>query len=268
MLRVACFVDFSNLLGSLGKMNLKVDDYEHFFSHIVKEACEPLMKNKIGASETPLVMLNRVYWYAVGSCDFYNFGDAKTKEFLEKLFNENKEIKGLFLGEASKNFPELDQTAAYRKAVESFFESRKTWYAERQRRIKGFTDFYDKVRRQCDFIDITECGHWRLDFISKDVDEKGIDTALAVDSVTISDTYDVALIVSGDADMIPSINFLKRQGKYVGVISFIKGSPPENKGRQQSKRLSRAADFDVQVYETDLVRHKIAHQLKADESEM
>ena len=259
MLRIAFFVDFSNLLGSLGRMNLKVEDYEEFFSHISKEAYDLLIKCKISGPELP-TLLSRVYWYAVGDCDYYNFEDEKTKEFLERLFNGNSEIKGTFLSNAGKQNPGLDPTSTYHKAFDAFLEDREAWYKGKQNNIKGFTDFYDMIRKQCDFIDINECGYWRLDFISKGVDEKGIDTALAVDSVTMAETYDIALIVSGAADMIPSINYLKRQGKYVGVVCFIKGSPPESKGRQQSKRLSRASDFEVQIYETELIRHKIARK--------
>jgi uncharacterized LabA/DUF88 family protein len=88
--------------------------------------------------------------------------------------------------------------------------------------------------------------------------EKGLDTRLAVDMVTQVNNYDVAILVSGDADAIPSLNHIKREGKQVCVIEFIKGYPPEAKGRQSSSRLKVAADFVTQIYEMDLVRQKLA----------
>ena len=87
--------------------------------------------------------------------------------------------------------------------------------------------------------------------------EKGLDTRLAVDMVTQIQHYDVAVLVSGDADAIPSLNHIKREGKQVCVIEFIKGYPPEFRGRQSSSRLKVAADFVAQIYEMDLVRQNL-----------
>lgn len=266
MLRISFFVDFSNLLGSLGKINLKVDDYEHFFAYLAEQVNISLKSCVISPSNKPDAILSRVYWYAVGKCDYYNFDDNQTIDYFKKIFNENREIKTSFVSTLGKANTGMPQAELAKKAENQFIADRKNWYIERCKKIKGFCDFYDMVRRQCDFIEIDESGYWRLDFISKDVDEKGIDTALAVDSVTISDTFDVAVIVSGDADMIPSAKYLKRQGKYVGTISFIKGYPPEKKGRQQSKRLSLVADFNTQIYEMDLNRMEFVHPLNSGES--
>jgi uncharacterized LabA/DUF88 family protein len=250
-MRYACFVDCSNLIGSLNKINLRINDYQCFFRFIVEESYKQVLTAYLNRSPEPEALLSRVYWYAVGHLDQYDFSDPQMKSFFQKIFNDSGEVKRSFMSDVGKSTTGLSPTD---RAFESFYEDRKNWYASREKKVEGFCGFYDKVRRESDFIDINDNGHWKLNFIAKDVDEKGIDTSLAVDSVIMIDTYDVALIVSGDADMIPSINYLKRQGKYVGVVSFIKGHPPERKGRQQSTRLSKVADFDVPIYETDLMR--------------
>ena len=267
MLKMSFFVDFSNLLGSLSKLNIKIDDYEKFFSFLAEQAYQSLKTCIIADCQAPQIMLNRVYWYAVGNSDYYNFEDEKTKRYFTEMFNENKEIKTAFISTLGKDNPGIPQPELAKQATDAFIADRKTWYEDRRGKVKGFCDFYDMIQRQCDYISISPCGYWKMDFISKDVDEKGVDTALAVDSVTMCDTFDIAIILSGDADMIPSVNYLKRRGKYVGVMSFIKGSPPEKKGRQQSRRLSRAADFDARVYETDLIRKDFLHALKLGERE-
>lgn len=265
MLKISFFVDFSNLLGSLSKINVKVSDYETFFLYLAKRASTSLKVCALTDGYTSPIMLNRVYWYAVGAGDQYDFGDSKTKKFFSDLFNSNREIKSAFMASAGKENPTLSQDELAQKSLDAFIADRELWYNDRKKKISGFCDFYDIIQRQCDFISISPCGYWKMDFISKTVDEKGIDTALAVDSVTMSDTFDITIILSGDADMIPSVNYLKRQGKYVGVMSFIAGYPPEKKGRQQSRRLSRAADFDTQIYEMDLIRDKIAEKRKKDD---
>lgn len=52
--------------------------------------------------------------------------------------------------------------------------------------------------------------------------EKGIDVALAVESLSLAfnDTYDTALIVSGDGDYIELVEAIKRHGKHVESAMF------------------------------------------------
>lgn len=253
-MRIACFVDYSNLVGSLRKMNMQIKDYQCFFKHIIEESYKKLTVVFVKEPRQSETMLTRIYWYAVGSVDNYDFSDSQVKKLLEKLFNEAVNIKHMLMSEIGKQYSGISSSDTYSKAFDEFYRDRKAWYEERLSTVEKYRGFYDSIRRTCDFIDINDTGHWKLDFISKSVNEKGIDTALSVDSATMINSYDVALIVSGDADMIPSVKYIKGQGKYVGSVSFIKGHPPERKGRQQSSRLSKITDFDVPIYETDLQR--------------
>ena len=92
------------------------------------------------------------------------------------------------------------------------------------------------------------------------MEEKGLDTSLAVDMVALQENYDVAVVVSGDADSIPSIRHLKSRNKHIADVEFISGSPPETKGRTFSSRLKEHADFVIRIYETELVRLKLARR--------
>jgi len=47
--------------------------------------------------------------------------------------------------------------------------------------------------------------------------EKGVDVALAIDLCTLVDTFDTAIIVSGDGDFVRAVEFIQRQGKHVEV---------------------------------------------------
>jgi uncharacterized LabA/DUF88 family protein len=110
------------------------------------------------------------------------------------------------------------------------------------------------VARWTDQIDIRAVGHWRVNFKSKSVEEKGLDVALAVDMVNLAEHYDVALVVSGDSDMLPAMQVAKARGIQVGVVEFIAGHPPERSGRGFSSKMRSGADFVHQVYQTELDR--------------
>lgn len=52
--------------------------------------------------------------------------------------------------------------------------------------------------------------------------EKGIDVAIAVECLTLAfeDTYDTAIIVSGDSDYVELVEAVKRRGKHVESAMF------------------------------------------------
>ncbi|MHA1771478.1 MAG: NYN domain-containing protein [Candidatus Thorarchaeota archaeon] len=52
--------------------------------------------------------------------------------------------------------------------------------------------------------------------------EKGVDVSIAIDMVTfgIENKFDSAILVSGDADFIPAVEYLKKLHKFVIVVQF------------------------------------------------
>ena len=82
--------------------------------------------------------------------------------------------------------------------------------------------------------------------------------------VALQDTYDIALLISGDADGIPGINYVKGRSKHVGVTEFRRGAPAEFTAKGASSRLKIAADFVVQIYEADLIRRNLAYRAEVD----
>ncbi len=56
--------------------------------------------------------------------------------------------------------------------------------------------------------------------------EKGVDLGIAVDMIAKMPYYDVAILVSGDADFLPVVGYLKDHLKYVYQFSIAKGVPP------------------------------------------
>lgn len=252
MQRFLIFVDGSNLNGILRRLTLKVDDYESLFRHIFEAAAKTWRSTLDGGGVVPAHML-RVQWYEVGSTDEWDLTDPKAQGTLRDVFEKDKDTKRNYLALAGPKNPGKSQDDLMLEAWSLCFQDLKQWYEERHSLVDGFRRFHHSIRSTTDFIDVIECGHWKLDLMRRTVLEKGLDTRLAVDMVTMADCYDVAVLISGDADNIPCLDYLKAKGKHVAVVEFLAGYPPEKKGGNFSSRLKLAADFVVQTYEMDLV---------------
>jgi uncharacterized LabA/DUF88 family protein len=261
MVRFAFFVDGSNLFGSLKGMNVEVDEYQVFFSFLFK-AAEQQWRSSVAAGQTTVTLLQRVYWYQVGSIDSWNLDDAQAQAYLRERFEEMTPIKAGYMATAGKLSPGQSQEAVARKAWSLCFDELRGWYEGKKRTLEKMKRFHHGVQSSTDLIDVLEVGHWKVDFFSYTCEEKGLDTRLAVDMVALESNYDVAVVVSGDADSIPSIDLMKRRGKHVGAVEFVRGYPPEQKGRSFSSKIKLSADFVVRIYEMELVSKKIAR--KAD----
>jgi uncharacterized LabA/DUF88 family protein len=64
------------------------------------------------------------------------------------------------------------------------------------------------------------------------------DVGIVIDAIRTSNAVDVIILVSGDGDFIPLVEYLKNQGKRVEVIAF---------GRSASGQLKEAADEFVDL---------------------
>jgi uncharacterized LabA/DUF88 family protein len=259
MARFAIFVDGSNLFGAMKSMNLETDNYESLYGYLFKEAHSAWTEvsrqtEKIGSE------LRRVYWYSVGSIDEWNLSLPQSQTALHTAFVRDQEVKNVWLAKAGKANPGLSGTKLEDKAWAMCFADFKEWYDKKRSILEGMKRFHQSIKIGTDLIDVLEHGHWKVNFLHKWVEEKGLDTSLAVDMVALQDNYDVAVVVSGDADSIPSIKHLKNRNKHIAVVEFVTGSPPEAKGKTFSSRLKEHADFVVRIYETELLRMKISRR--------
>lgn len=204
------------------------------------------------------VELWRIFWYQVGAMDELNVDDEKFKNSLKEYFINNNDLTRTYNALAGKENPGKTQQEIKNIAWSKCYEEGKAWYKQKCSALEGMRRFNYAIKGNTNFVEIVQSGHWKVDLLNRQVDEKGVDTSLAVDLVTLTNNYDVAVVFSGDADMIPALNFAKHNGKHVAVIDLIKGYPPEDKGRQSSTRLKSASDFVIPIYEMDLVAKKIA----------
>lgn len=255
--RFSIFVDGSNLVGSLRRLNASIPEYQDFYDHIFEQALE-VWKGSVRPTTIHPAQLTRVHWYQMGSMDELDLSDPKLQTNLREYFDTDKELKKMYMALAGQKLKGKGQNEVANEAWGICFNESKSWYENKRRVLHDIKRFNYGVRSSTDFIEIVECGHWKVDFLNRTTIEKGLDTRMAVDMVTSSQHFDVALVLSGDADTIPSVNYLKNNGRHVAVIDLIKGYPPERRGRQCSTKLQSVVDFVVPVYEMTLMQRKIA----------
>ncbi len=264
MLRFVTFVDGSNLDGVLKHLNLRVDNYGSFYRYVFEQSVEFWGRTFAQDAPWPTAQHARIYWYVVGKMDEWDLSDPKAESRLRGRFEMNPRLRDAFLEDAHRRSPDLAPERRLDEAWSLCFAETRDWYDGKRRALERKKRFYHGVQAATDFVEIRQEGHWKVDLLHHTLNEKGLDTSLAVDMVALQDTYDVALLISGDADGIPSINYVKNRSKHVGVVEFRRGAAAEFAGKGASSRLKIAADFVVQVYETDLLRRNLAYRSEPD----
>jgi uncharacterized LabA/DUF88 family protein len=258
-MRFAFFVDGSNLFGSLKDMSVEVDDYQRFFDYLYGLA-EQTWRATVKSGKEVSTRLQRVYWYEVGSIDDWDLSDAQAQGYLKQRFDSDTVLKAGYMAQAGKAMPGKTQADVALRAWTNCFDEMSQWYNARVESLDKIRRFHHGVRTSTDIIDVLEVGHLKVDLFNHSCQEKGLDTRLAVDMVALEANYDVAMLVSGDADSIPSIELMKSRGKHVGAIEFVRGYPPEQRGRGFSSKIKLHADFVTRVYEMDLIAKKVARK--------
>lgn len=265
MQRFITFVDGSNLDGVLKHLNLRVDDYGSFYRHIFDQSVHHWGRTFADGAPWAAAQHSRIYWYVVGKMDEWDLNDPKAETRLRTRFDMNPRLRDGYIDDVARRIPGIPPEKLFEEAWNLCFNETRDWYENKRRALEKKKRFYHGVQAATDFVEIRQEGHWKVDLLQRVLNEKGLDTSLAVDMVALRDTYDVALLISGDADGIPGINYVKGHSKHVGVVEFRRGSAadfPTNKGA--SSRLKIAADFVVQIYEADLIRRDLAYRSESD----
>lgn len=255
--RFLMFVDGSNLFGVGKHLDVEFNDYDSLFRYLFESSLKEWQVS-FRSGATPAAQLVRVYWYVVGSIDEWDLSDPKAQAHLRRQFDQDREVRPLWLKQAAQSLTEKgSETQPAAVADEAWalcFRDFEDWYKRKQEILEGMNRFHYAVEASTDFIEIRRVGHWKVDFLHKALFEKGVDTSFAVDMATMLDAYDVALLISGDADGIPSVKYVKNSGRQVGAVEFLKGYPPEQRAKNLSSKLKTVADFVSPIYEMDLVR--------------
>lgn len=295
--RFMTFVDGSNLFGALKDIGVQVSNYDGLYRFIFHKALE-IWRSRINSSCVSQVPAQhtRVYWYVTSDMDSWDLTNDNTQRMLRDRFDGDTEVKSRWNDVALRRYRSIaheqemrpnartntnptlqmlskdlfggtrswmDLNWQERYAIESeawelCFADLRAWYENKQQTLAGMNRFYHAVGARNDFIEIRRCGRWKVDFLHKGVVEKGLDTSLAVDMIGLLNNYEVAILITGDADGIPSVSYAKNNGKQVGVIEFLRGSSQDSPSRSSASRLKVVADFVVPVYEHELLELALA----------
>lgn len=139
-----------------------------------------------------------------------------------------------------------------------FIDEVHQWQATKRKSLDGIKRFHRTIQKTS-FMDLHETGHWQLDFLRRQAVETGIDSALAVSMVTSAPNYDIALLITSDADAIPS-KHLRNQGKQVIAVEFLHDKF-HSRSRHASNRLKAEVDMVIPIYTRDLIESGASRQI-------
>ena len=134
--------------------------------------------------------------------------------------NLYRALHGTF-GKASINFGKLSIVlVGDRKLVRTYYYG--AAYAGNHPKAREQQAFFDKLR----MIPYLEVRLGKLRPKGRELVQKGVDVNLAVNMIDFAfrDTYDTAILVSGDSDFRPAVEMVKNLGKHV-ELAVVKGQP-------------------------------------------
>ncbi|OYT64581.1 hypothetical protein B6U74_05230 [Candidatus Bathyarchaeota archaeon ex4484_205] len=205
--RVMIFYDLENFKMSLGHINRKMKQYRKYDYGKVQYLVIELLRKFLHIKELTPSSLIRAYAYT----------GEYTKEIVHRIEQEIKEME--CNGEPPQNIEE--RRKLYSKTKERF---------EAQKRfIKSIANYH-----------FFELRTYPLKYRNGQIFQKGVDVQLAVDLVThaFRDNFDIAVICSGDIDLLESLKIVKSLGKRVVVMSHPK---------QTARAIRKEADFYIDI---------------------
>ena len=120
--------------------------------------------------------------------------------------------------------------------------AKKWWEKERDYFNKTRDEVFERIQKETDFLEFKCIGQYvvkpfdlykmepnpdgSIFYQGKRAGEKGVDIGIATDMIAKMNFYDVAILISGDADFQPVVRYLKDHLKQVYQFSIAKGVPP------------------------------------------
>lgn len=190
----------------------------------------------------------RTYWYVVRHLDFnpYRFPRVdKQPDVLKKVLCRDNEIK-----EELRALEGEDLTSRMQELARELSGKRSTM----EQRFRWWTSVQNIIAADHMAIEFRRAGAITYNLFNENLgQEKAVDVKLATDLLTLSDIYDVAVIVSGDQDYVPAVEVVKDRGKKVVNVAF------ETRGGKLlpggARRLNHITDASLKIPHSDLGTH-------------
>jgi len=227
-LRAVMFIDGRNLKYNLAafqfisprqgfdkELPYKLDEKHFLWQEFLSGVIEKF--NRVTGCQHRLV---RAYWY--------------NAERIRPFEINKRQIAGILESNCNK-FPDLNESVVTGLAKE-WYEKERTFFERAKEQI------YEGIQRKVAFLQFRYTGEYVINpfkpyRLEKNPDgsylyqgtregEKGVDVGIAVDMIAKMSNFDVAILVSGDADFIPLVCYVKDALKNVYQFSLARGIPP------------------------------------------
>jgi len=121
--------------------------------------------------------------------------------------------------------------------------------------LKGVQVVYGEFKKRDKFCNL--CNRTYQTFEEKQTD---VNIAIQLFKLSIDDKYDKAIIISGDSDLIPSINAVRKTfpHKQIGVVIPI---------ARRAEALKQVCDFYMKMKERHLLSSIMEHKIKINKNE-
>lgn len=249
-LKTVVFIDGQNFKNDLQKFRFKAQghnlpeyrlDEKHFLWENFFQCAIEALSLRTKTSHR----LVRVYWYNTQTTTPYHRHDRAIRKILENYRDQFPELTA----------PLLDMLA-------------QRWHRhQRELLARAKEEVFDEIQKRSSFLEFKYVGQlvlrpYRVREMQRDKEggilyqgtvegEKGVDIGITIDMIAKMPHYDAAVIVSGDTDFIPLIQYLKDQLKLVYSLSL---SRTEN-GQVQifSPQIKSAVDYFHAIPEKELL---------------
>lgn len=226
-LRTVIFIDGANFRSNLRNFSFRSDpphpdnpDYRLEERHFHWPEFFQAVIGKLDVRTGWRHQLIRAYWYHARSIVPW----SAPPYLVQRVIERNPEIPGLTADEVirlAKNWYDRER---------DYFERLRETTFENIQREANFLEFkyvgqyvvrpFSPYRLQVNPVDNS------ITYLGTQQGEKGVDLGIAVDMIAKMPNYDAAILISGDADFLPVVGYLKDNLKYVYQFSLAKGVPP------------------------------------------
>ena len=230
VLKTAIFVDGANFRGNLRsfeffsragddprpyRLEERHFDWQRFFAGALKKFDEATGWEH---------QLQRVHWYHAASISPWSYSEREQRRRAQMVVQDNPHVASL--------------------TDDEVIGAANSWYRRERDRFERLREqTFENIQRRVNFLEFKYVGQYRVDpfrpyrisrnptgeleYLGRQVGEKGVDIGIAVDMIAMMPYYDVAVLVSGDADFLPAVTYVKDHLKYVYQFSVAKGTPPD-----------------------------------------
>ena len=225
VLRTVIFIDGQNFRSSLRNFRFQsdpsVNPYRLEETHFNWTEFFKSVLNRFEETTSWEHRLVRVYWYYAQSISPWREHRRLAQSIVDRYRTSSNDL-----------------------TLEEVVRLARQWYDRERRYFESRReDVFEDIQRNVNFLEFKYTGQYvvqpftphRIDqdlegnitrYLGRQWGEKGVDTGIAVDMIAKMPYYDACILVSGDADFIPVVGYLKDNLKYVYQLSLAEGVPP------------------------------------------